>query len=263
MTLYEFFKTIIVFFAIVAVAPIVINTMRTQYNYLLEPSTCIGILSIKGAIVDSSSYTEQLHSFFKDASIKGIILKIECFECAAGTSQTIFNEIQQGKKAYPKPIITLIENVCVAGGYLIASASDFIIASETAILGGIGSYAPPAQLKDFFDLMALTYCITTEPSNTNHPIYNDIYQQCIKHIATARKLSLATVSNWAQEKLFTGKQACSLGLVNMIGSMYTVISLLKEKALIDGEIVWIEKKESKNNIIQFHSLQQLYSSATN
>jgi len=262
MTLYEFLKSIILILVFATIIPFLLHNIKLQYNYFLEPYTYIAILPIKGSLSDSSVYSKNLRSFFKDPLIKGIVLKIDCFESAAGTSQIIFNEIQHYKKEYPKPVITLVENVCVAGGYLIASASDYIIAPETAIIGGIGRYTYAEQLTHFLSHFAVNYCIkknSQEQNIHNNVLYNETYQHFIKQVATTRKLSLATVSNWANEKIFTGKQAYSLGLVNALGSMHTVISFLKEKALIDGEIEWIEKEHNKSNIFQSHLLQSIYS----
>jgi len=268
MTLYEFLKNIILILIFANITPFLIKNLKSQYRYFLEPCTYIGILTIKGPLSDSAAYTKHLHTFFKDPLIKGIILKIDCFECAAGTSQIIFNEIQQFKKENPKPIITLIENTCISGGYLIASACDYIIAPETAIIGGIGSYQHPEQLTSFLNLSAMNYFVkpvsSEEPvNNQNNANAHEIYQQFTKQVANSRKLSLATVSNWANTKLFTGKQACSLGLVNAIGSMHTVIAILKEKALIDGEIEWIEKKHVTFNHFQSHLLKVLYNIVMN
>src|SRR5579863_7880002 len=139
MTLYEFLKSIALIIVFANITPFLIKNLKSHYSYFLEPYTYIGILHIKGYVSDSSAYTKDLLTFFKDPLIKGIILKIDCFECAAGTSQAISNDIQQLKKEYPKPIITFVENSCVAGAYLIASASDYIIAPEHAIIGGIGN----------------------------------------------------------------------------------------------------------------------------
>jgi protease-4 len=263
MILYEFLKSILLAVILISITPFAITHIKTQYSSFFEPHTYIGILSIKESVTDSSAYIKHLHSFFKDTQIKGIILKINCYDCAAGTSQTIFNEIQQGKKIYPKPVIALIENICIAGAYLIASASDYIIAPESAIIGGIGFYTIPPQLSDYTTFFAVNYPLKKhlhEHQNQNDSLHNETYQQFIKYVATARRLSLSTSNNWAQGKIFTGKQASNLGLVNTIGSMHTVITLLKEKALIDGEIEWIEK-DIKSHHFQSALLQLLYNVA--
>jgi len=228
MTLNELLRNIILLLIFAYSSPFLINGIKNHYINALEPRTLIGSITIKETVTQSSHITTQLNNLFKNTSIKGIVLLIDCYDCAAGTSQLIFHEIQKLKKEYPKPLLALIENECLSGAYLIASACDYIIAPESALIGKIGSYTLPDHLRTLSEQSDITY--------------NEIYEQSTKHIAMARKLSLATVSNWALEKIFTGRQALKLGLITNIGSMTTVTSLMKEKALIDGEIEWVEKK---------------------
>lgn len=229
MSLFEFLKSILIMALLLYIAPFFIENMKKQYIPLLEPRTSIGVLHIIQPLHNSFCLTEQLHCFFKDPSIKGIVIKIDCSDTAAGSSQTIFHDIRQFKKEYPKPIIALVENICVSGAYLIASACDYIIAPESAIIGNIGQTFCAWQLKK----------IAEEKNNSFETIEHESYQQLTKQIALSRKLSLTTTANWADGKFFTGTQALALGLINELGSLGTVIKIIKEKALIEGEIEWI------------------------
>lgn len=244
MTLLNALKTIICLIVVLYAAPCVIEGIKKQYMPLLEPQTHIGVLHIKKPLNNADDLTEQLHSFFKDPLIKGIVIKIDCADAAPGTSQTIFHDIRQLKKEYPKPIITLVENICLSGMYLIATACDYIIAPESALIGNIGKSFSTQSIQ------ALHKKTEEETINNFDDIKNESYQQLIKHIALSRKLSLTTVHNWADGKTFTGTQAVALGLINEIGSLCTVIKIIKEKALIEGEIIWIEQdtKTSPFNI---------------
>jgi len=229
MTLFESIKSIIVITLFLCLAPFLIESIKKQYTPLFEPRTNIAIVSIAQQLHNASSCIDQLHTFFKDPLIKGILVKIDCSDAAAGTSQTIFHDIRQLKKQYPKPIIALVENTCVSGAYLIASACDYIIAPESAIIGNIGTSFCTSSLEQ----------MNSEKSDTFQNIETESYHQLIKQIALGRKLSLTTTANWAEGKIFTGTQALALGLINEIGSLYTVIKTLKEKALIEDEIEWV------------------------
>ncbi len=229
MTTYEFIKTSLLLLAFAYSAPFLLEGIKTNYLPLLEPRTLIGIITMKSSITDSSPYLQQLYSLFKNPSIKGIIIEMDSSNAAAGTSHVLFYEIQALKKQYPKPIITLVENECLFGAYLIASAGDYIIAPESALIGGIGTHVLPERLQ--------TLC------NNCNTVHNELYQHWTKLISITKKLSLATVSNWADEKIFTGKQALAIGLINEIGSIDKAIALLKDKALIEGEIEWVTQTQ--------------------
>jgi len=208
-----------------------------QYTPLLEPRTQIGVIQLKDNATSSYRYSTELHSFFKNPSIKGIVIKIDCPDGSPGTCQTIFHEIRQLKKEYPKPIVSLVENYCLAGGYLIASATDHIIAPECAIIGNINADFIKTEQ---YEAITSYNSKPEEEKTTLLALHNDAYQQIIRQIAAARKLSLTSITNWADGKIFTGHQAIHYGLVNEIGSMYTVIKYMKEKALIENEIEWVE-----------------------
>jgi protease-4 len=243
MTLFETLKSAFILAVFLYIAPPFIEAIKKQYIPLLEPRTHIGVLHIVEQLHSSLPLIEQLHNLFKDPSIKGIVIKIDCADTAAGSSQTIFHDIRQLKKEYPKPTIALIENRCLAGAYLVASACDYIIAPESAIIGNIGQTFCASSLKK----------TTEEKESNSETIENESYQQLTKQIALSRKLSLTTINNWADGKIFTGTQALALGLINEIGSLCTVIKIIKEKALIEGEIEWIEQSTQQPSFNIFFS----------
>ncbi len=230
MTLFEAVKTVLTLTIFLSVAPFFIENITKQYTLLLEPRTQIGVININQQLHCSHPIIDQLYSFFKDSTIKGILIKLDCADAAAGSCQSIFYDIKQLKKEYPKPIIALVENVCVSGAYLVASACDYIIAPESALIGNIGPSFNAWSLQK----------INEEKNDNLQTIETESYQQLTKQIALARKLSLTTTANWAEGKIFTGTQALALGLINEIGSSSTVTRVIKEKALIENEIEWIE-----------------------
>lgn len=229
MTLFETIKSIIVITMFLCIAPFLIESIKKQYIPLLEPRTHIAIVSITQQLHNACIVIDQLHTFFKDPLVKGILVTIDCADSAAGTSQAIFHDLRQLKKEYPKPVIALVENVCVAGAYLIASACDYIIAPESAIIGNIGTSFNSSLLER----------IKTKNDEHFQSIETESYQQLIKQVALGRKLSLTTTANWAEGKIFTGTQALALGLINEIGSLCTVMKVIREKALIENEIEWV------------------------
>ena len=247
MTLFDCLKTILFLTILMYTAPMIIEGIKTQYTPLLELEHTLALSIYNETLSCSYRHTAELHTFFKNPYIKGIVIKMDCSGGAAGTSQTIFHEIRHLKKEFPKPIVALVENNCVAGGYLIASACDYIIAPESAIIGNIGT--------DFIKTEHIK-----EDQASLKALHEDAYQQLTKQIAAARKLSLTTTANWAEGKIFTGHQAVSLGLINEIGSMCTVIKIIKEKALIEGEIEWIENQK-KCHLKDMFSISSLATNA--
>jgi len=219
---------------------------------------------LKNPIFDSSQYTDQLYSYFANDHIKAILLKIDSPGGAAGSGFALYNEIKALKKEYPKPIITLVENICTSSAYLIATATDHIITSSMATIANIGSYTSFVS----FDKLLAQYNIeynnisagayktigdplspmTDEQKELLQGVQNDAYKQFVEIVAKERKLSLIDINIWADGKIFTGKQAMQIGLADSIGSLQHTKQIIKKKAFIDGEILWVSSSK-KNNII--------------
>ncbi len=256
MTLFDLVKNIFIILIFLQIAPILVKNVKKQYVLYFEPRTSVGVLTIKGVLYDSSPYTNQLYKFFKNQKIKALLINMDCLGSATGTGQIIFNEILALKKEYPKPVIVLVENICVSGGYLIACSADHIITPASAIIGGVGSYFSNFQLKKFIERYKMNYTtvkteihkttadpsvnLTEEEKVLIQDLQNDSNKEFTQTVAKARKLSLAHLNQWADGKIFTGKQALKFGLIDEIGSMQNAIKVIKEKALIEGEIKWIK-----------------------
>lgn len=252
-------------------APFLISSIKKQYEGYFEPKTYVGIMPFKKDIKDSNWHLQQLSSLFKDPDIKAVVLKIDCNGTPSGTGEALYREIKHLKKEHSKPVIALVENICTAGAYWIACASDYIIAPATSIIGNIGvktsegglpqSYLskdfikqlhlrnsktseenPKAQEFDEDELLAL---LNEEDTKLFQELLSDFNHQFIDEVASSRKLSLAKTTEWANGKIFTGHQAHAIGLIDEIGSFSSVIRIIKQKALVEGEIEWVHQNEPR------------------
>jgi protease-4 len=260
MTFFDYLKNIFFLLIFLQFLPGLVDGLRKQYHQLIEPRAKVGVVSITGVIDDSEYYTKQLTKYFKDHSIKAILIKMDSPGGAAGSGEAIFNEIIALKNAHKKPIITLVENTCASGGYYIACASDHIIAPATSLIGSIGATFPSiffVHLREFLTQYKIGYkplyagayknCIdplsdtTPEQEALLQGLLNDCYESFAQAVAKSRKLSLNAKETWANGKIFTGRQAKEIGLIDEVGSSYNAIRMIKEKALIEGEIEWIKQ----------------------
>lgn len=260
MTFFDYLKNIFIFLIFLQVTPTLIQSIKKQYSNILLPKAAVGVIKMNGLLSNSSWHAKQLHTFFKDQSIKAIVLKIESSGGAAGTGQTLYNEILALKKEYPKPIIALTENVCASGAYYVASATDHIIASGQAVIGSIGSAIPYLfQVQGLLEQLQIKYSavtagayksmtdpfinMTQEQQAQLQSVVDDSYAQFTADVAHTRKLSTQNAPEWADGKLFTGKQALQLGLIDELGTALQATAYIKNIKLIEGEIEWIHAEQ--------------------
>ena len=255
MKFYDLIKSLILFLIFLQIVPFFIKNIRDQYHDLIKDKTVVGIVPFKKPLTDAEPYIKNLTEFFKNTSIKAIVLKMDCPGGAAGSSQTIFNELKALKKKYPKPVIVFVENVCASGAYYVACGADVIIASPSAFIGSIGVYIPRPELKEFIEQFKIKYSVvktgsfktvgdpfladTPEQLAMLQSLTNATYKQFIEDVAAQRsKLALANASSWAEGKIFTGTQALDLGIIDKVGSPATVEQELRERIDVVGEIEW-------------------------
>jgi Periplasmic serine proteases (ClpP class) len=79
-------------------------------------------------------------------------------------------------------------------------------------------------------------------------VLQNSYEQFLQDVSKSRNLPLTTKEKWAEGKIFTGTQARALGLIDAIGSPFTAVQVLRDRALIDEkeEIIWIKPPEESN-----------------
>ena len=203
-----------------------------MYEKTLQPHTKVAYMEIRGVLMDSSYHLKQIKRFFKDPEIKGILIKIEATGGASGTSQVMFHEISEIKKEFPKPLVVFVENVCASGAYWVACAADHIIASPAAWVGSIGVVIPyrfklkqlinhfniqyePVKAGDFKNFSNPFVDTTPAEQQMMQDLVNQVYKEFTESVAHKRnKLSTAKTNEWANGKVFTGRQAFELGLID-------------------------------------------------
>lgn len=255
--------TIIVVVIFLQMVPSIIKSVKNTYEDAFELKTKVGVIKIDGAICDTSPYIKNIKEHFECSDIKAILVHIECPGGTSGSCQAIYNEILIHKKENPKPIVVLTNDICASGGYYIACACDYIIASPMSLVGSVGSYIGCFKVKEFMESHKLQYSIkqsgkyktalnpftedSPEVSSLVQSVTDDVYKQFVSDVAAKRKLSVANADKWANGKFFTGKQALELGLIDETGSESNAIKKIKELAMIekDKEIQWV--KASKEN----------------
>ena len=224
--------------------------------------TRIGLISIKGTLSEAAPYLSPLRELFQDTTIKGILLFIDSSGGTTGTSQTLFNEINTLKQRYPKPVGCYVENIAASGGYYCACATDYIIASPGALIGSIGCYFEQFNFHKTLQLANVTYetesagkykmtgspflAPTAQGKDQLQALAQNTYQQFVKDVAQRRTKLPEDSSIWAEGRLFTGEQACALGLIDEVGSPTTLIDYLRDSLDTNNAFELVQPHQSRS-----------------
>ena len=221
----------------------------------------IGIVTVEEFIRDSSTVVDQLVKYGKDDSIKAVVLRIDSPGGGVVPSQEIYEAVLSLKKK--KKVIVSMGSVAASGGYYIACAADTIVANPATITGSIGVIAhfsnveellhkiglKPSTIKSgkYKDIGSPLRDMTPDEKRLIQGVIDDIYDQFLEAVSLNRKITKEKVAGFADGRIFTGRQALKMGLVDFLGDREYAINLAAKLSGIKGEpeVVYPEKKEFK------------------
>ena len=206
------------------------------------PGVAIGVVEIKGVIVNSEAILGILASFSRDQRIKAVILRIDSPGGGVAATQEIYREVMRTRQR--KKVIASLGSMAASGGIYIASAADQILASPGTLTGSIAVIMHFANYQELFrkvglksviiksgefkDIGSPTRKMTPREKEILQYLVDQVHQQFIKDVAKARKMPVEKVAALADGRVFTGEEAVRLGLVDSLGNFEDAVALAQK-----------------------------------
>lgn len=218
----------------------------------------IGIVTISGIITSSQEIVEQLDAFGKDKAIKAVVLRIDSPGGGVAPSQEIYAAVKDLRK--DKKVVASLGAIAASGGYMIACAADKIVANPGTITGSISAIMYFANAEDLLkkiglkssvvksgkykDIGSPTREMTDDERKILQELVDDIYNQFLDVITKDRKTSPEEIKKIADGRVFSGRQAQKLKLVDFLGDGSYAVRLAGKMAGIAGtpDVVYPQKK---------------------
>ena len=229
----------------------------------------IAIVYAEGSIVGGKGNVEQIgadrlakefRELRKNKDIKAIVLRVNSPGGSATASEIILREILLTKKE--KPVVVSMGNVAASGGYWISAGADQIFAEENTITGSIGVFGLLPNFQEIGNNNGITWDVvkTGNFSDMDSPyrpksaaelaIYEklvaQVYRLFLDKVAEYRNLPAQKVREIAQGRVWSGKEAVKIGLVDQIGGLEKAIAYAAEQAELEKD--WhIEEYPQRRN----------------
>jgi protease-4 len=175
----------------------------------------------------------KLHELRRDASVKALVVRIDSPGGAVAPSQEIHQAILRARK--DKKVVCSMGTVAASGGYYVAAACDQIFASAGTITGSIGVISEVPHVQKLLELARVDVetiksgamkdvgsplrAMSTDERHFLQGFIDNIYEQFLSDVATARKLDKEKLRALADGRILTGKQALEAGLVDKLGNL--------------------------------------------
>jgi protease-4 len=225
----------------------------------------VGIIPIEGIIGDAGELIEQINEFADDRGIRAVVLRIDSPGGGVVPSQEIYQAVRELKKK--KKVVASMGSVAASGGYLIAVAADRIVANPGSITGSISTVMHYANVEDlmkkvgvrssvvksgkFKDIGSPAREMTAEERSLIQAIVDDIYDQFVRTIAENRKLPLQRIFELADGRIFSGRQARDLGLVDDLGGLQDAVLLAGKLSGMEGNPEIVHGMKKKTTLLKY------------
>ena len=209
----------------------------------------IAIITLSGPILDGyqsagiaggENISELLNEAIKDEEVKAIVMRVNSPGGSVFASELIRDTILKAKEKNI-PIVTSMGGVAASGGYWVAASTDYIFAENLTITGSIGVASVLFNAEETFNKIGLNEdgisssvftdafngILFDEPNERTINLYRmtikNVYDKFVKLVSEGRNVSIEKVNEIAMGRVWTGKQALDLDLVDEIGSLNDAI----------------------------------------
>ncbi len=207
----------------------------------------IAVLNIKGVIVNPIPVVKKIERLRKDKTVKALVIRVDSPGGSVGASQEIYRAIERFR-ADGKPVVVSMGNVAASGGYYVSAPANFIYANPGTITGSIGviiqhmAYrelmekigirATSIKTGKFKDTLSPFRELTPEEKKYLEETIKEAYEQFLQAILKYRsdKISEEKLREVADGRVFTGRKAKELGLVDGIGGLEDAVEKARELA---------------------------------
>lgn len=224
----------------------------------------VGVIRIEGVIAGEQSggwistpgnvgsLMDDLRTAQQDNEVKAVVIRINSPGGSSAATQEIVEEIERLKMSGKKVVVSM-GDVAASAGYWIAAQADTVVAVPSTLTGSIGVIMQWQNYEKLFEKLGIeseviksgehkdvgspTRPLTPTEREILQSIVDDTYQQFLDDVAQKRagKITREKLEEIADGRVFTGRQAKEIGLVDEMGNFYDAVRLAGQLAGIEGE----------------------------
>lgn len=239
-----------VFFIVLYLASLLVSGKTSTAMRPLPGGDRVALVKVEGVIIAPDRIVDEVNDYAEDSSVKAIVLRVDSPGGGVVAAQEIYNALMNAKKE-GKKIVVSMGSVAASGGYYIAAAADKIVANPGTLTGSIGvkmEYPIVEKLLDkigvkemviksgeYKDVGSPFRSMTERERKLIQNVIDDVQNQFVEAVAKGRSMPVADVRAIADGRIFTGRQALELKLVDQMGDLASSIQIAADLAGIKGK----------------------------
>ena len=210
----------------------------------------IATISIEGIISNPEDTLNDLENINKSSNAKALLVNINSPGGTFVSSKELYDKIKEISKKIP--VVTYMREMATSGGYLVSLASQKIFSNIGTITGSVGVILQTAEITELLEKIGINPIViksgklkaTPNPleglSENDSRYLNDVIKsmqlEFLSILSENRNIESKTLEIISDGRIFTGKQAKELNLIDFIGSKSDAIRWLKDEAKLPQDI---------------------------
>ena len=210
----------------------------------------IALVEIEGLIVDADRVVHELDDYGDDPTIRAIVVRIQSPGGVVGPTQEIYDAILRISRR-GKPVVASMGSVAASGGYYLASAATHIVANPGTLTGSIGVIMQLAEIQGLLQKVGVRYEViksgkfkdsgsfarpmTPEERAVLQAVLDDMHDQFVTAVADGRRIGKERVRALADGRVYSGRMAKDLRLVDSLGGLDEAIRIAGEMGGVSGK----------------------------
>lgn len=216
----------------------------------LQGAEVVGRIKINDIISDDLERIKNIEKIADNKKIKALIVHINSPGGSVVGSEMLYNSISKLSKTMPVAVV--MGSVAASGGYMAALGGDYIIAHNGTITGSIGVLMQSAEITELAEFVGVKFTnfksdelkanpsftekLTPEAYQATMDSIYEVYDYFIELVAARRNLDIEYVKKLADGRIYSGRQALDLKLVDAIGNEDTARNWLEKEKEISKDI---------------------------
>ena len=234
-----------------------------------DKNDVVAILYAEGTINSGSSrdgitdgrLIRELKNLEENKNVKAVVLRVNSPGGSAYASEQIWKAVADLKKAN-KPVVVSMGDVAASGGYYISCNADRIVASPTTITGSIGIFglfpnvsktlsklgisSDVVKTNELSDFGNISRGFNDKESELLQSYIDKGYDLFLTRCADGRGMQKDSLAKYAEGRVWTGKQAKEIGLVDELGGVEDAIRIAADLANLGKSYAVYEYPKMKN-----------------
>lgn len=262
----------VAFFIVIMIAIIAGIFYAAGFGGVSKRSAHIARIAIDGVILENRSQLKLIEKVSEAKAVKGVIISINSPGGSTTGGESLYNALR--KLAAAKPVVAEIRTIGTSAGYMIALASDHIVARYNSITGSIGVLFQYGNIAKLMETMGIKMdAVKSAPLKAEPDFYSDApegtqamletlvkdsFDWFVDLVTERRGFSADEARSRADGQIFIGYRARELNLIDAIGGEDAAIAWLEEERSVDKDlpvITW-SVEEDENGLPLANSLSQ-------